>query len=302
MCWPCIPVTRLKIFSFPLQLPTSMWQLTRIELYKIFKKPRTYIAFAAIAAIVLLIQAAMYADGETYLQFAMQALQETFQISGTILNGYFICFIVLQTLLIHVPLLIALVAGDVIAGEANTGTLRLLLTKPVSRTTLLLSKFFASVVYTLLLLLFMAFLSLAVSLLVFGTGDLIILKSEMVVILDRSDIIWRYVAAFGFAALSMITVASLAFLLSSFAENSIGPIISTMSIIIVFTILTTMDIPFFNVLKPYLFTNHMLNWKGFFERPVDGAEVLKSAGILVFHIILFLSITIFAFRRKDILS
>ena len=279
-----------------------MWQLTRIELYKIFKKPRTYIAFAAIAAIVLLIQAAMYADGETYLQFAMQALQETFQISGTILNGYFICFIVLQTLLIHVPLLIALVAGDVIAGEANTGTLRLLLTKPVSRTTLLLSKFFASVVYTLLLLLFMAFLSLAVSLLVFGTGDLIILKSEMVVILDRSDIIWRYVAAFGFAALSMITVASLAFLLSSFAENSIGPIISTMSIIIVFTILTTMDIPFFNVLKPYLFTNHMLNWKGFFERPVDGSEVLKSAGILVFHIILFLSITIFAFRRKDILS
>ncbi|HVG11390.1 MAG TPA: ABC transporter permease subunit [Flavisolibacter sp.] len=279
-----------------------MWQLTRIELYKIFKKPRTYIAFAAIAAIVLLIQAAMYADGETYLQFAMQALQETFQISGTILNGYFICFIVLQTLLIHVPLLIALVAGDVIAGEANAGTLRLLLTKPVSRTTLLLSKFFASVVYTLLLLLFMAFLSLAISLLVFGTGDLIILKSEMVVILDRSDIIWRYVAAFGFAALSMITVASLAFLLSSFAENSIGPIISTMSIIIVFTILTTMDIPFFNVLKPYLFTNHMLNWKGFFERPVDGAEVLKSAGILLFHIVLFLSVTIFAFRRKDILS
>ncbi|HEY0059081.1 MAG TPA: ABC transporter permease subunit [Flavisolibacter sp.] len=279
-----------------------MWQLTRIELYKIFKKPRTYIAFAAIAAIVLLIQAAMYADGETYLQFAMQALQETFQISGTILNGYFICFIVLQTLLIHVPLLIALVAGDVIAGEANAGTLRLLLTKPVSRTTLLLSKFLASVVYTLLLLLFMAFLSLAVSLLVFGTGDLIILKSEMVVILDRSDIIWRYVAAFGFAALSMITVASLAFLLSSFAENSIGPIISTMSIIIVFTILTTMDIPFFNVLKPYLFTNHMLNWKGFFERPVDGGEVLKSAGILLFHIVLFLSVTIFAFRRKDILS
>jgi ABC-2 type transport system permease protein len=279
-----------------------MWQLTRIELYKIFKKPRTYIAFAAIAAIVLLIQAAMYADGETYLQFAMQALQETFQISGTILNGYFICFVVLQTLLIHVPLLIALVAGDAIAGEANMGTLRLLLTKPVSRTALLLSKFFAAAIYTLLLLSFMAVLSLFVSLLVFGTGDLIILKSEMVVILDYTDVLWRYFAAFGFAALSMITVCSLAFLLSSFAENSIGPIISTMSVIIVFTILTTMDIPVFNALKPYLFTNHMLNWKGFFERPVDSAEVTKSALVLLFHIVLFLSTTIFLFRRKDILS
>ncbi len=244
----------------------------------------------------------MYADGETYLQFAMQALQETFQISGTILNGYFICFIVLQTLLIHVPLLIALVAGDAIAGEANMGTLRLLLTKPVSRTALLLSKFFAASVYTLLLLSFMAVLSLFVSILVFGTGDLIILKSEMVVILNSTDIMWRYFAAFGFAALSMITVCSLAFLLSSFAENSIGPIISTMSVIIVFTILTTMDIPFFNALKPYLFTNHMLNWKGFFERPVDSSEVLKSALVLLFHILLFLSTTIFLFRKKDILS
>ncbi|MEJ7912593.1 MAG: ABC transporter permease subunit [Chitinophagaceae bacterium] len=279
-----------------------MWQLTRIELYKIFKKPRTYIAFGAIAAIVVLIQMAMYADGETYLQFAMQALQETFQISGTILNGYFICFIVLQTLLIHVPLLIALVAGDAIAGEANMGTLRLLLTKPVSRTALLLSKFFAASVYTLLLLSFMAVLSLFVSILVFGTGDLIILKSEMVVILNSTDIMWRYFAAFGFAALSMITVCSLAFFLSSFAENSIGPIISTMSVIIVFTILTTMDIPFFNALKPYLFTNHMLNWKGFFERPVDSGEVLKSALVLLFHIVLFVSTTIFLFRKKDILS
>jgi len=279
-----------------------MWLLTRLELYKIFKKPRTYIAFAAIAAIVLLIQVALFADGEAYLQFAMQSLQETFQISGTILSGYFVCFVVLQTLLIHVPLLIALVAGDVIAGEASMGTLRLLLTKPVSRTELLLSKFLASAIYTLLLLLFMALLSLGVSLAVFGAGDLIILKSEMVVILDRSDILWRYVAAFGFAALSMTTVAALAFLLSSFAENSIGPIIATMSVVIVATILTTLNIPFFNVLKPYLFTNHMLNWKGFFERPVDTAEVLKSALVLVFHIIIFLGTTIFVFRKKDILS
>ena len=279
-----------------------MWLLIKIELFKIFKKPRTYIAFAAIAAIVVLIQLAMYADGKTYLQFAMQSLQETFQITGTILNGYFICFLILQTLLIHVPLLIALVAGDAIAGEANMGTLRLVLTKPVSRTKLLLAKFSAASIYTLLLLLFMAVLSLFLSILIFGTGDLIIFKSEQVVLLDKNDILWRYVAAFGFAALSMITVAALAFLLSIFAENSIGPIITTMSVIIVFTILTTMDIPFFNVLKPYLFTNHMLNWKGFFENPVDNAEVLKSAAVLLFHIVLFLSAAIFVFRKKDILS
>ena len=279
-----------------------MWQLTRIELFKIFKKPRTYIAFAAIASIIFLIQLALYVDGKTYLSFVLQTVESTFDINGTILNGYFICYFILQTLLVHVPLLIALVAGDIVAGEANMGTLRLLLTKPISRTGLLLGKFLAVVIYTLLLLVFMAVLSLVISLFIFGTGDLIILKSSMIVILDHSDIMWRYIAAFGFAALAMTTVAALAFLLSIFSENSIGPIVSTMSIIIVLTILTTMDIPFFNAVKPYLFTNHMLNWKGFFESPVDYREVLKSALVLLLHIAFFVSLAIGIFRKKDILS
>jgi ABC-2 type transport system permease protein len=46
----------------------------------------------------------------------------------------------------------------------------------------------------------------------------------------------------------------------------------------------------------------MLNWKGFFERPVDEGEVLKSAGVLVIHIFLFVSVAIFIFRKKDILT
>ncbi|MDB5196737.1 MAG: transporter permease [Flaviaesturariibacter sp.] len=279
-----------------------MLTLLRIELFKIFKKPRTYIAFGAIAAIIALIQIALYVDGQTYVQFALSSLEGTFDINGRIINGYFVCFVVLQTLLIHVPLLIALVAGDSIAGEANMGTLRLILTKPVSRNKLLLAKFSAAAIYSLLLLVFMAVLALAGSLLLFGEGDMIILKSSSVVILDSADIFWRYVCAFCFAALAMITVASMAFLFSLFAENSIGPIIATMSVVILFTILTTMDIPFFNAMKPYLFTNHMLNWKGFFERPPDKPEIWKSIGVLAGHIVLFVGTAMVIFKRKDILS
>lgn len=279
-----------------------MWQLIQIEVYKIFQKPRTFIAFGAIAAIVLLVQLAMYLDGKAYLSFALNAIEQSFSIEGSVLNGYLVCFFILQTLLVHVPLLIALVAGDLVAGEAAMGTLRLLLTKPVSRTQVLLSKFVAACFYTLLLLLFMALLSLPLSLLVFGQGDLMILKSEQVVILDRMDVLWRYFAAFGFAALSMITVAALAFLLSVLADNSIGPIIGAMSIIIVLTILTSMDFPVFNRLKPFLFTNHMLNWKGFFERPVEGSEILKSVLVLLAHVGLFVGSAVWVFRKKDVLS
>jgi len=279
-----------------------MWRLTKIEIFKIFKKPRTYIAFAAIAAIILLVQLAFYIDGEKYMSFMMTSIESSFSLEGNLLNGYFVFFIILQTLLVHVPLLISLVAGDMLAGEANMGTMRLLVTKPVSRTSIILSKFFATCIYTLLLLTFMAILGLFGSMALFGTSDLMVFKSDKLLLIDRSDVLWRYLGAYGFAALSMVTVASLAFLFSVFAENSIGPIIAAMSVIIISTILTTMDIPFFNAMKPYLFTNHMLNWKGFFDRPVDVREVLKSALLLIGHITFFVSLSIYIFRRKDILS
>jgi ABC-2 type transport system permease protein len=194
------------------------------------------------------------------------------------------------------------VAGDMIAGEANMGTLRLLASKPVSRSGLVWSKFAATLIYTASLLLFMALLSLFGSIAIFGVSDLMVFKSDMLVILSKDDILWRYFAAFGFAFLSMAVVAALAFLLSVFSDNSIGPIIATMSIIILFTILTTMDIPFFNAMKPFLFTNHMLNWKGFFEKPVDTGEVTKSATILIAHIGVFFAMAMFIFQKKDILS
>lgn len=291
-----------------------MVDIIRIELFKIFRKPRTYLAFGAIAAIVGLIQLGFYVDGDTYIQFGMQALSDSFDVEGKILNGYLLAYIILQTLLIHVPLLIALVSGDMISGEANMGTLRLLLTRPVSRTQLISAKFIASSLYTVLLLLWMAFWALLVSVLIFGTDDMIILKSEVVTQILEGDVLWRYAAAFGFALLAMVTVSSLAFFLSIFAENSIGPIIACMSIVILFTILNTLSLPLFNALKPYLFTTHMLGWKGFFDVQVDAQQqqiigsvenlpaVMRSAAVLGAHILLFWAASVMVFRRKDILS
>jgi len=189
-----------------------------------------------------------------------------------------------------------------IAGEANMGTLRVLLTKPVRRSSILFGKYFATLAYTMMLLCWMAFLSLFVSSLLFGTGDMLIFKSEQIVALRESDLLWRYFAAFGFAALAMCMVATLSFFLSMFAENSIGPISSTMSIVIVFTILSTMDIPFFNAIHPYLFTSHMLGWKGFFDDPVNYSNILISVVNLSLHVLIFMLVLAWIFKKKDILT
>jgi ABC-2 type transport system permease protein len=293
-----------------------MWTILQIELFKIFKRPRTYISFAAIAAIILIIQIGLKFDGESYLQLMMSGISESFYIPfGLILNGYLVAFVILNTLLIHVPLLVALVAGDMVAGEANMGTLRLLITKPVSRTELMLVKFAASVVYTLMLLVWMALLALVLSIVFFGTNDMLIARNNVMEEIRQSDVLWRYLAAFGYAAVALTTVAALAFFLSVLAENSIGPIVATISIVIVLTILSEMKIPMYDeTVKPWLFTSHMLAWKGFFysKANTDGMAlkgsienlpaILRSMGILLAYIFLFVSGAIVIFRRKDILS
>jgi ABC-2 type transport system permease protein len=292
-----------------------MWTLIQIELFKIFRRPRTYIAFAAIAGLIGVIQLGLKLDGDAYVNFMMRDINASITVEGKILNGYQVCYIVLQALLVHVPLLISLVAADMISGEANMGTLRLMLTKPISRTNFLMAKFIATMVYTLMLLIWLAILALFLNMLLFGTDDLFLLKSNYIVLLKKDDVFWRYVCAFGFAALSMTTVAALGFLLSLFAENSIGPIVATMSVIIFFTILSTLgSIPLFNTIKPFLFTTHTISWKEFFDIKVNESneaiigsiqnpqKILTSCLVLAAHIVGFLGISIWVFRRKDILS
>ncbi len=291
-----------------------MWTLIQIELFKIFRRPRTYIAFAAITGLIGIIQFGLKLDGDSYVDFMMRDINSSITVEGKILNGYQVCYIVLQILLVHVPLLIALVAADMISGEANMGTLRIMLTRPISRTKFLLAKFMATIAYTLMLLIWLAILALFVNMLLFGTDDLFLLKSQYVVLLKKDDIFWRYLWAFGFAALAMTTVAALGFLFSLFAENSIGPIVATMSVIIFFTILSTLNIPVFNKIKPFLFTTHMIGWKEFFDIKVNDAneaitgsiqhpqKILRSAWVLALHIVGFVTASIVIFRRKDILS
>ncbi|MGF2411610.1 MAG: ABC transporter permease, partial [Ferruginibacter sp.] len=218
-----------------------MWTLLKIELYKISKRPRTYIAFAAIAAIVFIFQFAFKADGQNYMDMMLQSVKDTFEFERTkAINGYFMCYIILNTLLIQVPILVALIAADSISGEANMGTLRLLISKPISRTQLILVKFAAATIFTILLLLWMAITSLLFSLVIFGADDMLIFRSKgeesQILLITKDDIVWRYIAAFAYATVALTVIAALALFLSIFAENSIGPIIATVCIVIVCTI------------------------------------------------------------------
>lgn len=272
------------------------------EFVKILAKPRSYIGIGALTLLILIILFAMKADGSSFISFVTSSFEQTLTFNGTILNGNLVAFIILQMLIVHIPLLVALVTGDLISGEAAMGTVRMLATKPISRTKIVISKFIAGAVYTFILTLWLIFLSLFVSKFIFGSGDLIVLNSEGLVILKEQDILWRYGLSFIVAFLSLLTVSSVSICFSAFAENSIGPIVSTMAVIILFTIIGSMEVSVFQNIKPFLFTTHMASWRSFFEDPVPYSKIINSVIILLVHNILLVTISIIKFNKKDITS
>lgn len=278
-----------------------MRQLISIELHKIFTKPRTYIGFGAIFLIILAVQIGVGLEGDDMMDVIVQNIKDRFIFEGKIINVYLISYIVLNTLWIHVPILVALVTGDLLAGEANSGTYRILLTRPVSRIQLVLAKFIAGWVYTFLLIVLMMVLSLGIGSIFFGTGDLIVVITK-VDIFSAGDLIWRFICAYAYGLLGMTTVGALSFLLSSFSDNSIGPIIGTVALIIGITIVSTVGASLIGPINKYLFTTYLTSWQLFFQTGLEHGAIAHAILIQVVYIILFLSATMIYFRKKDILS
>ncbi len=279
-----------------------MINLIYYELFKTYAKWRTYIGFIVVLVIIPLVMWAMKVEGGRFIQYQMRTLQNDFFITGNLFNGWIIAQLIMNSLWVHVPFLISLVAGDQLAGEATAGTFRLILIRPVSRTRILNAKYITTLLYTSSLVVAIALMSVGLGLLIFGSGDLLAIDRDMLTILPESEMWSRFALAYGLAILSMWVVASLAFLFSSFVENAIGPIIATMAVFVGLLIISNLPVDSFETIKPYLFTTYENVWLQAFKNPIDWGRIGRSCAILAGYSIGFWLITLFVFRRKDILS
>jgi len=279
----------------------EFFRIVRCEMIKTFLKKRTYIGFLIILLIVPLVEVALKLEGGRFLRMSMRGIAQDFILLGNLFNGWFVGHQIMNSLWVQIPVLISFVAGDQLAGEATGGTYRLLLIRPVSRTKIFFAKFFTTVLYVTIFVSFLGVLSVGLALLLLGRGDMIILQ-QGILVLQESDVAWRFVMAYILAAWSMTTVASIAFLMSSFVENAIGPIVGTMGVIIVLTVITVIPVETFSGIREYLFTYHMVVWQKVFMDPVPWNDI----GISVVNLAGYTCATVAAawiiFVRKDILS
>ncbi len=275
------------------------------ETFKTFSRWRTYISFTVIALIVILTEVVMKLSAGEIVYRMMRSFQRDFLVSGNILNAWFVTAFIMNSLHIHIPFLITLVAGDMVSSEATSGTIRFLLIRPPSRGKIIIAKYLTALFYTAGLVIFFALVCVILGLPLFGSGDLIVHHYGKfdISFIPESEIPLRMFLAFVAAIWSMTVVASIAFLFSTLAENSIGPIIGTMAVVIVFLVLGNLPLDFFRNLKPYLFTTYMTNlWQQFLYIPIPWQEILNSAIILGLHNAGLFLIAFFVFKRKDIKS
>lgn len=276
-----------------------MFNLIQFELIKIFRKPRTYIGFLVVFLIISAFFLGMYYEGEKLISFVTQNLEANFQLEGKIINVYLLSYLLMNILWIHIPILICLVTGDLIAGEAAKGTLRLIMTRPYSRFQIYLSKYIAGFIYTLLLIMFMFLLSFGFGALLFGEGDLIVIR-KLINIFNSDDVIWRFSYAYGFGILSMLVVASLSFMISAFSKNSIGPIVGTIAILIGLNVITTLGMSLLSPITPYLFNVHFAKWQYFFDFDIEWNKLYQAVVVQFAYVILFFFIGFYHFNKKDI--
>lgn len=217
------------------------------------------------------------------------------QVAG---NGVFLTFLALTILLTLVlPLVVAVVAGDTIAGEAGYGTLRYLLTVPAGRTRLLGIKYLSVVAFGLCAAAVTAAVSLICGVLLFPVGPVTLLSGSTVSLADgllRVLLVTLYVAG-AMAALGAIGVA-----ISTLTEHAVGAI-AALAIIVVASQVGD-SVPQFAAVHPYLPTHWWTSFDALLRSPVDTTTLLH--GLLSFgvYILIFGSLAWARFTSSDVTS
>jgi ABC-2 type transport system permease protein len=211
-------------------------------------------------------------------------------------NGLFLVFTSLAaTLPFFLPMAIGVVAGDSIAGEANSGTLRYLLVAPAGRTRLLLAKYASVLVFCLVGTLVVAASALTVGAILFPLGDVTLLSGTTV---SFSEGLLRALAIAGAVAVSLIGFAALGLFVSTLTNSGIAAMATTVGLLITVQIVDT--IPQLHAVQPYLFPHYWLSFADLLRDPVYWDDLSKNFGLQALYAAVFGSAAWARFTTRDI--
>jgi len=293
-----------------------------VELFKLIRRLRTWVSIGLICALPLVVAIFI---AVTHL--APPAGQGSAFLSAVLDEGQLYPAAALALVLpVFLPVAVAVTAGDSIAGEASTGTLRYLLARPVGRTRLLVAKLVAVIAFTLLAI-------VAVTVTSFATGVLILGPSRAAAVgfapgtsgsiapgaggaptaglqpgaavtslsgapLTTLQLVERVFGAMAFITVSMLGVAAIALFLSTLTDSAIGAALGSLAALVGSEILVTLNAA--SAVQPYLPTRYWLAWIDFFRQPIFWREIQRGFGIQAVYVVVFLAAAWANFATRDI--
>jgi ABC-2 type transport system permease protein len=277
----------------------KMLNLIFLELLKMRKKSRSYLGFLGLLGMTILMGIGLRYGGPPEHRVIGAMPREMIAVGSFLTAGFMAAFIMEGMFVFFAPLIISMVAGDMVSGEAADGSLRTALSGTASRLAFFGAKFVGSLTYTILLTFFLGVAAYIVGLIALGRGPVSVVWSGFAVYPEGEGLI-RLVGAYALACVPMLTVAAIALFISTVVNSSNTAIIGPMVLIIGLSIVG--EISYFAPAKPYFFTTYMDVWKSAFAPDVSWSAIAKGISYLLAHVIAFTGSAAYIFNRKDILT
>jgi ABC-2 type transport system permease protein len=220
---------------------------------------------------------------------------------------------------VFLPVSVAVLSGDGVAGESGTGMLRYLLTRPVARTRLLTAKLIGTMSFVIVAVVLVAITSYITGVLAFGSNGLkpvsasssgavssattgvsvgTVSTSLSGTPLGTGQLILRVAYGIGYISVSMLGVAAIALFLSTLTDSALGAALGALAVLVTSEVLATLDAA--GSVKPYLPTNYWLAWIDLFRDPILWHNVVRGLGIQAIYAVVFLGLAWANFSTKDV--
>jgi ABC-2 type transport system permease protein len=265
----------------------------RSELALVFRRRRNLVLLAVLALVPVLIGVAVKLSNTS--PSAGEGPPFIERITG---NGLFLSLAALVAVMpLFLPLAVAVISGDAVAGEANLGTLRSLLVVPVRRVRLLAVKYTAVVAFCLAAVLVVAVAGAVTGLALFPAGRVTLLSGTTI---PLAEALLRTLLIALYVAVSMAGLAAIGLFVSTLTEVPVGAMAAALTLSIVSQVLDA--IPQVSAIHPYLFSHPWMNFGDLLRQPVPSHGLLLGIGTQAAYIALFLVLAWTRFDTKDVSS
>ncbi len=275
---PVDPVVRRGAFS----------RLLRSELRLVFGRRRNQVLLAALAVVPMLIGLAIRlstGDGEGPPFLSL--------VSG---NGLFLVFTSLAVSLpFFLPLVVGIVSGDAIAGEAGAGTLRYLLTVPVSRARLLIAKGLGALVFAAAAVTSVAVAGLLTGLVLFPIGRVTLLSGDSVPYVEG---LLRALAVAAYVGLSLAGLVAVGLFVSTLTEVPVAAMATTVALPVVSQVLDSL--PQLSSIHGLLLTHHWLDFGELLRTQLDVGALTSGLWVQAVYVALFGALAWARFSNADV--